>query len=103
MHLELFLLTPLLPVTHRHAHTHRRRADKTERGMSRKGLEIKMKVCELHMLPCSLPGWRVTFSAKANVVRQERELLEGTERRKGAWHVGRVKIKCQQNIYVHGL
>lgn len=78
MHLELFLLT-LLPVTHRHAHTHRRQADKTKRRKSRKGLEIKMKVCELHMLPCSLPGWRVTFSAKANVVRQERELLEGTE------------------------
>lgn len=25
------------------------------------------------------------------------------EERKGAWHVRSVKIKCQQNIYVHGL
>lgn len=39
------------------------------------------------------------------MVRQERELLEGAveEERKGAWHIGSVKIKCQQNIYVHGL
>lgn len=62
-----------------------------------------MKVCKPHTLTCSLPGWRVTFTVKADVVRQERELLEGTERRKGAWHIGSMKIKCQQNIYVHGL
>lgn len=39
------------------------------------------------------------------MVRQERELLEGAvkEERKGAWHIGSVKIKRQQNIDVHGL
>lgn len=89
-------------MTHTRAHTHTR---KKKREKSRKGLEIKRKVCKLHMLQRSLPGCRVTFTVKANVVRQERELLEGAvkEERKGAWHMGNLKIKCQQNIYVHGL
>lgn len=52
-----------------------------------------------------LVGVTCDFHMKAHVFKQECELLEGAVNgdRKGAWHTRSMKIKCQQNIYVHGL
>lgn len=87
-----------------HTHTHARAQGKKDWSLE-KAFRAKWKYANSTRfnIPCQGDVWLSWRRPKWSDKEREWVIRRGCERRKGAWHVRSMKIKCQQNIYVHGL